>query len=103
MSGRTVQCSDCGALVKEVARIEDRQPCPTCGSLARTFGVTITDSVEAHDSTGLKARHGDVGKGQALPRVLPRGRLPPRQRRVAAGLAGGRPGPRSVHRAHRRR
>jgi hypothetical protein len=62
MSGRTVQCSQCGTLVEELARIEDRRPCLSCGSLARTFGVTLTDSVEAHDSTGLKARHGDVGK-----------------------------------------
>jgi hypothetical protein len=48
--------------VPEPARIEDREPCPNCGSLARTFGTTITDSIEPHDSLAYKARHGDVGK-----------------------------------------
>jgi phage FluMu protein Com len=62
VSGRTVRCSQCGALVEEPAGIEDRQLCPTCGSLARTFGVTLNDSAEVHDSTRLKARQGDVGK-----------------------------------------
>jgi hypothetical protein len=62
MSRRTVQCSLCGALVEEPPQIEDRQPCPTCGSLARTFGVMLTGSVEVHGSRRLKARHGDAGK-----------------------------------------
>jgi hypothetical protein len=64
MSGRTVQCSQCGALVEEPERIEDRQPCPTCGSLARTFGVTLTGSIGVHGSVRLKARHGEVGKAE---------------------------------------
>jgi hypothetical protein len=58
----TVRCTQCGALLVEPPRIGDRQPCPTCGSLASAFGVTFTDSAEGHDSMRLKARHGDVGK-----------------------------------------
>jgi hypothetical protein len=56
----TVSCSGCGASVP--GRIEDREPCPTCGSIDRTFTVSLTDEVEAHDSLAYKARHGDVGK-----------------------------------------
>jgi hypothetical protein len=58
----TVWCSGCGTFVPEPRRIEDREPCPTCGSTARTFAVTLTDSAEAYDSLAYKARHGDVGK-----------------------------------------
>jgi hypothetical protein len=58
----TVSCSGCRASVPEPRRIENREPCPTCGSIARTFVVTLTDKAEAHDSLATKARHGDVGK-----------------------------------------
>jgi hypothetical protein len=58
----TVSCSGCGASLPEPGRIEDREPCPTCGSTARTFAKTFTDTAEAHDSLATKARHGDVGK-----------------------------------------
>lgn len=58
----TVSCSGCGTSVPEPPRIKDRKPCPTCASMARTFAVTLTDKVEAHDGLASKARHGDVGK-----------------------------------------
>jgi hypothetical protein len=57
-----VSCSNCGAPVLEPGRIEDQKPCPSCGSTARTFAVTLTDKAEAHDSLATKARYGDVGK-----------------------------------------
>ena len=57
----TVSCNGCGASVPEPDRVEDRKPCPSCGSTARTFAVTLTDKTEAHDSLATKARHGDVG------------------------------------------
>jgi hypothetical protein len=58
----TVSCSGCGTSVPEPTRIEDRQLCPTCGSLARTVDVTLTDTVHARERLNLKARHGDVGE-----------------------------------------
>jgi hypothetical protein len=58
----TVSCGGCGGSVPEPGRIEDQKPCPSCGSTARTFAVTLTDKAEAHDSLATKARHGDVGK-----------------------------------------
>jgi hypothetical protein len=58
----TVSCSGCGTSVPEPGRIEDREPCPTCGSMARTFAVTLAGKVEVRGSLATKARHGDVGK-----------------------------------------
>jgi hypothetical protein len=58
----TVSCSECGTSMPESRRIEDREPCPTCGSTARTFAVNLTGKVEVHGSLAYKARHGDVGK-----------------------------------------
>jgi hypothetical protein len=57
-----VQCTECAISVEEPTRVEDRQRCPRCGSLARTFTVTLYDAAEVHDGIGLKARHGEVGK-----------------------------------------
>jgi DNA-directed RNA polymerase subunit RPC12/RpoP len=57
-----VSCSRCGASVPESGRIDDQMPCLSCGSTARTFAVTLTDTAEVHDSLGTKARHGDIGK-----------------------------------------
>jgi hypothetical protein len=58
----TVSCSGCGASVPEPAGIEDREPCPTCGSLARTVNVSLTDTLQVRERLNLKARHGDVGE-----------------------------------------
>jgi hypothetical protein len=58
----TVSCSGCGTSMPEPSRIEDQEPCPTCGPTARTFAVTLADSAQAHDSLATKARHGDIGK-----------------------------------------
>jgi hypothetical protein len=60
----TVSCSGCGASVPEPRRIQGREPCPTCGSIARTFVVTLVDKAEAHDGLAYKARRGDVGKAK---------------------------------------
>jgi len=57
---RAVYCRGCGARVEEPAKIEDRNPCPTCGSLARMINVTLTDSIQAHERIGIKARHGQA-------------------------------------------
>ncbi len=59
---RTARCSGCGEPVEEPAQIQDPEPCPSCGSLARTVELTLTDSAQAHERIGVKARHGDVGK-----------------------------------------
>jgi hypothetical protein len=58
----TVQCRDCGTPVEEPGPIEDRRPCPTCGSLARIFTVTVTDTAQVRERIAIKARRGEVGK-----------------------------------------
>jgi hypothetical protein len=58
----TVSCSGCGAFLPEQGQIDDPEPCPGFGSTARTFAVTLTDTVAAYDSLATKARHGDVGQ-----------------------------------------
>ena len=58
----TVSCSECGASVLEQGQVDDPEPCPGCGSTARTFAVTFTDATAAYDSLATKARHGEVGK-----------------------------------------
>lgn len=62
---RTVQCSQCEAPVEEPSQVEDREPCPFCGSLARTFSMTVSDSIRLRESLALKVRRA----GQRRPYV----------------------------------
>ncbi len=59
-----VHCNNCGAVLNESphAPVEDRKPCPSCGSMAWLFEVTASASVEVHAKVNLKARHGQPGK-----------------------------------------
>ncbi len=56
--GRTL-CGQCGAILDERSDLadEDRQPCPSCGSITRRFELELEGSVGLHSSLGLKARH----------------------------------------------
>jgi hypothetical protein len=40
-----------------------RQPCPECGSLGRRYMIEVSETIEARESVGLKARH----EGQRRP------------------------------------
>jgi hypothetical protein len=64
-----VSCSGCRASVPEPRRIENREPCPTCGSIARTFVGTLTDRAEAHDSLAGPSNPGpgDGGRCPLIP------------------------------------
>lgn len=58
-AGRRTLCGKCGAVLGEGSdlAVEDRRPCPSCGSLARRFELKLEGSVGLHSSLGLKARH----------------------------------------------
>lgn len=50
-------CSDCGAPLSDDARSKSPgDPCPNCGSLARTFATGIAESITAHDLLDIKHR-----------------------------------------------
>jgi hypothetical protein len=53
-----VECGQCGARLDEPSdlAIEDRAPCPACGSLGRHFKKTITATVELRPGLGFKGR-----------------------------------------------
>ena len=44
------QCSDCGAEVPPDTPGDERQPCPNCGSLARSHSVSVSSSVQITSS-----------------------------------------------------
>jgi hypothetical protein len=44
------------------ALVEERQPCPNCGSLERHFAVTLDGRVNVSSSLGLKAKSRGKGK-----------------------------------------
>ena len=62
-----VECSGCGIVLDEKPDItlEQRNPCPSCGSTTRIHNVSITETVKAWDGLGLKAKHGGTGKPYA--------------------------------------
>jgi Zn finger protein HypA/HybF involved in hydrogenase expression len=64
MSEPVVACKNCGAELNESASapVEDRQPCPECGSLGRHVSLTLEGKVALRSSLGLKAKSGGRGK-----------------------------------------
>jgi hypothetical protein len=61
---QTTKCNDCGAWLEELpgTPVEERKPCPSCGSLSRKVEVTIQDTVTVREKLGVKTRHGSTGK-----------------------------------------
>ncbi|MBL8124194.1 MAG: zinc ribbon domain-containing protein [Blastocatellia bacterium] len=51
-------CQDCGTEIFESAglAVEDRSPCPNCGSKARAFHVTISDTIAIYEMLGIKGK-----------------------------------------------
>jgi len=56
---KLVRCGDCNLILEEDSGItsEDRQPCPACGSLKRSYHLTIHDSFTIHEKIGRKGHH----------------------------------------------
>ena len=52
----SVLCSLCKRLINESSNtsVSERKPCPTCGSLARTFNESIQDKLTIREKLGLK-------------------------------------------------
>ena len=50
------RCSACGSAIDEPTstRIAERKPCPSCGSVARTFSVHVRESLTLREKIGLK-------------------------------------------------
>ena len=58
-AGRRTLCGECAAVLDERSdlAVEQRRPCPSCGSLARRFELELAGSVDLRSALGLKARH----------------------------------------------
>ena len=50
------KCAGCGAVLNAPADLQVRVPCPACGSMVRMIEVSITDSLEFHESLGFKQK-----------------------------------------------
>lgn len=59
-----VQCAQCKTALEEDSNLSKKQriPCPKCGSLSRSYHVTVTDEIRFHEKLGMKARHSEPGK-----------------------------------------
>ncbi|HJW85459.1 MAG TPA: hypothetical protein VJ440_02365 [Candidatus Brocadiaceae bacterium] len=57
--GQSVFCAKCGLAIDEDPGlpVEERKPCPSCGSTARNIHVTINETVTMREKLGLKGRH----------------------------------------------
>ncbi len=60
----TVKCQDCGEVLNEPTDtpVDERNPCPKCGSKARHVEIVVSETVEVHEKLGIKARHGTTDK-----------------------------------------
>ena len=60
----SVLCGKCKLALKEDSHVQPsgRIPCPSCGSTARIFQVSIHASVIMKSKLGMKAKHSSGGK-----------------------------------------
>ena len=60
----SVLCGKCKSPLEEDPHIppDQRIPCPSCGSTARIFQVSIHDSIVMKSKLGMKAKHPAGGK-----------------------------------------
>src|ERR1700676_4577192 len=50
------KCDGCGVVLPRSPDPHSRVPCPACGSTVRVFGVSITETLECHDSVAFKQK-----------------------------------------------
>lgn len=57
-------CNECGEQIDESTNtpIEQRTPCPLCGSKARLYKMELNGEVTFYRKLRLKARHGKIGQ-----------------------------------------
>jgi len=56
------KCAGCGAVQPASPDPESRVPCRDCGSMARVIEVSVSDSLEFHDSLAFKHKRPDYKK-----------------------------------------
>jgi hypothetical protein len=59
------KCSGCRAVVPALPDPQSRVPCPACGSTARVIEVSISDSLEFHDSIAFRQKRSGYKKAIA--------------------------------------
>lgn len=59
METTVVECGKCGTRLDERSdvAVEERSPCPKCGSSSRKFGVHLASTVTLKSSLSLEHRH----------------------------------------------
>jgi hypothetical protein len=64
VESRSTKCDQCGIPLREdqSTPVEQRTGCPSYGSTARAFSVTISSTMEVHSQLRLKGRHASGGK-----------------------------------------
>jgi len=55
----SVFCGNCGRAIDENPSlpVEERKPCPSCGSMGRSIHAEIHDTIILREKLGLKGRH----------------------------------------------
>lgn len=46
LDSESVECSECGILLGELANDTNRLPCPECGSMKRTIHLQLSDTID---------------------------------------------------------
>jgi hypothetical protein len=60
----TVKCGKCGQELSEptIVSLENRVPCPYCGSLSRAYFASVHETMTAREKIGMKGKRGGKGK-----------------------------------------
>jgi DNA-directed RNA polymerase subunit RPC12/RpoP len=70
MTTTTVACGKCKAVLNEAPNmpVESRIPCPSCGSMTRSYGQINDGLLQFHSELKYKGKRG--GKGKAFIKAM---------------------------------
>ncbi|MEW5802370.1 MAG: hypothetical protein AB1847_09735 [bacterium] len=60
MNQKPITCKKCGLILNESLLPEMRIPCPMCGSISRSFEVSIEEKIKVYSKLGLRHKRGRV-------------------------------------------
>lgn len=68
MTELSISCKECGILLDELPNtpIEERKPCPKCGSIVRTFTVQLEDQIKIREFIQIKKKSPDYPSKKKL-------------------------------------
>lgn len=61
-----VTCANCRTELPDAASSADNEPCPQCGSIARSYAMSLADGINFHDGQRAKSKDPSLPSAKKL-------------------------------------